>query len=38
MIEEQGEKQINTITNQTVRLAALTNKDDHIDIYKEIFD
>ena len=30
-IEEQGRKQIDAITNQNKRLAALTNKDDHKD-------
>ena len=38
MIEDQGRKQIDTITNQNKRLAALTNKDDHQDNYKEIFE
>ena len=41
-IEEQGKKQIDAITNQNERLAALTNKDDHKDdhkyIHKEKFD
>ena len=37
-IEEQGRKQIDGITNQTERLAALTNKDYHKDNYKEIFE
>ena len=36
-IENQGRKQIDTVTNQNERLAALTNKDDHKDNYKEIF-
>ena len=36
-IEEQGKKQVDTITNQTKRLETLTNKDDHKSIYKEIF-
>ena len=36
MIEEQGRKQIDVITTQNERRAALTNKDDHKDIYKEI--
>ena len=31
-------KQIDAITNQNKRLEALTNKDDHKSIYKEIFD
>ena len=39
MIEEQGKKQIDAITNQSKKLAALTNKDhDHKDNYKEIFE
>ena len=33
-IEEQGRKQIDAITNQNKRLADLTNKDYHKDIYK----
>ena len=37
-IEEQGEKQIDAITNQNESLEALANKDDHKSIYKEIFD
>ena len=37
-IEEQGKKQIDSITNQNKRLEALTNKDDHKSIYKKIFD
>ena len=37
-IEDQGKKQIDAITNQNKRLEALTNKDDHKSIYKEIFD
>ena len=37
-IEEQGKKQIDAITNQNKRLNALTNKEDHKSIYKEIFD
>ena len=40
--EHQGRKQIEAISNQNERLAALTNKydhkDDHKDFYKEIFD
>ena len=36
-IENQGRKQIDTVTNQNERLAALTNKDDNKDNYKEIF-
>ena len=38
MIEEQGRKKIDAITNQNERLAALTNRGDNKDIYKEIFD
>ena len=38
MIEEQERKQIDAITNQSERLAALTNKDYHKDNYKEIFE
>ena len=34
-IEEQGKKQIDAITNQNERLAALTNKDNHNDNYKK---
>ena len=37
LIEEQGQKQIDAITNQNKRLEALTNNDDHNSIYKEIF-
>ena len=37
-IEEQGRKQTDAVTNQNERLLTLTNKDDHIDIYKELFD
>ena len=37
-IKDQGRKQIDAITNQNKRLAALTNKDDHKDNYKEIFE
>ena len=37
-IEEQGKKQIDAITNQNKGLEALTNKDDHKSVYKEIFD
>ena len=37
-IEEQGRKQIDAITYQNERLAVLTNRDDHKDIYKKIFD
>ena len=37
-IEEQGKKQIHYITNQSERLEALTNKDDHKSIYRELFD
>ena len=36
-IEEQGKKHIDAITNQNERLEALTNKDNHKNIYKEIF-
>ena len=36
-IEEQGRKQIHTITNQNERLAALTNKSDHKDDHKDIY-
>ena len=38
MIEEQGRKKIDAITNQNERLAVLTNRGDNKDIYKEIFD
>ena len=38
MIEEKGRKQIDAITNLNERLATLTNKDDHKDNYKEIFE
>ena len=37
-IEDQGRKQIDATTNQNEILAALTNKDDHKDNYKEIFE
>ena len=37
-MEDQGRKQINAITNQNKRLAALTNKNDDKDNYKEIFE
>ena len=37
-MEEQGIKQIDAITNQNERLAALSNKDDHKVNYKEIFE
>ena len=37
-IEEQVRKQIDAITNQNERIAALTNKDDHKDNYKETFE
>ena len=37
-IEVQGRKQADAITNQNKRLEALTNKDDHSDNYKEIFE
>ena len=36
--EEQGKKQIDAIANQNKILEAITNKDDHKSIYKEIFD
>ena len=36
--EEQGKKQIDAIMNKKQRLAALTNKDDGKDNYKEIFE
>ena len=32
------EKKIDAITNQNGRLEALTNKDDHKSIHREIFD
>ena len=37
-IEVQGKNQKNAITNQNKKLEALTKKDDHKSIYKEIFD
>ena len=37
-IHDQERKQIDAITIQNERLAALTNKDDHKDNYKEIFE
>ena len=37
-IEKQGRKQIDSITNQNEMLATLTNKNDHKDNYKEIFE
>ena len=37
-IQKQGRKQIDSITNQNERLATLTNKNDHKDNYKEIFE
>ena len=37
-IEEQGRKHTDAVTNQNERLLTLTNKDDQIDIYKELFD
>ena len=37
-IVEQGRKQIDAIMNQSERLAALTNKDERKDNYKEIFE
>ena len=38
-IEQQvKKKQIDAIANQNKRIEALTNKDDHKSIYKEIFD
>ena len=36
--EEKGKKQLDRITDQNKGLEALTNKDDHKSIYKEIFD
>ena len=36
--EEQGRKQINAITNKIERLAGLTNKVDHKDNCKELFE
>ena len=38
MNEELRKKQIDAITNQNKRLEALTNKDDHKSLCKEIFD
>ena len=38
MNEELIKKQIDAITNQNKRLEALTNKDDHKSLCKEIFD
>ena len=38
MMEDQGKKQIDAITNLNKRLEALTNKYDHKSIFKEIFD
>ena len=38
MIEERGRKQIDAITNQNKRLAALTYKYDHKDNYKKVFE
>ena len=38
MMEDQGKKQIDAITNQNKRLEALSNKYDHKSIFKEIFD
>ena len=37
-IEDQGRKKIDAITNQNERLAGLTNKNDHKDNVKEIFE
>ena len=37
-VEGQDKKQIDAIPNQNERVEALTNKDDHESIYKEIFD
>ena len=37
-IEDQRRKQIDAITNQNKRLVALTNKDDHKDNCREIFE
>ena len=36
--KEQGRKQTDAIKSQNERIAALTNKDDHKDNYKEIFE
>ena len=36
--EEQGKKQTDAITNQNKGLEALTNKDDHKNVYEKIFD
>ena len=38
MNEDLRKKQIDSITNQNKRLEALTNKDDHKSLCKEIFD
>ena len=37
-LKSKEKKQIDAKTNQNERLGALTNKDDHKNIYKEIFD
>ena len=37
-MKNKEKKQVDAITNQNKRLEALTNKDDHKSIYKEIFD
>ena len=37
-LKSKEEKKIDAITNQNERLAALTNRGDNKDIYKEIFD
>ena len=37
MLEEQGQKKIDAITNQNERLAALTNKNDHKDYHRDIY-
>ena len=36
--EEQGKKQTDAITKQNKGLEALTNKDDHKNVYEKIFD
>ena len=37
-IEVQGRKQVDAITNQNERVAALTNEDDHKENYNKIFE
>ena len=37
-IEEQRRRQTDAITNQNEKLAALTNKDDHKDNCKKVFE